>query len=51
MASQVDPENPDAEANEGRSPRGIYDIGEQMGLLDPEDGDDDGGIEQFADDG
>jgi hypothetical protein len=46
MASQVDPENPDSEANKAFA-EWFYEIGEQMGLIDPEDGDDDG--EEFAD--
>jgi hypothetical protein len=39
MASQVDPENPDSEANQAFA-EWFYGIGEQMGLLDPEDGED-----------
>jgi hypothetical protein len=38
MASQVDPENPDSEANQAFA-EWFYGIGEQMGLLDPEDSD------------
>lgn len=41
MASQVDPENPDSEANKAFA-EWFYGIGEQLGLIDPEDGDDDG---------
>lgn len=46
MASQVDPENPDSEANQAFQDW-FFQIGEQMGWIDPEDGDDDG--EEFAD--
>lgn len=46
MASQVDPENPDSEANQAFQ-EWFFQIGEQMGWIDPEDGDDDG--EEFAD--
>jgi hypothetical protein len=49
MASQVDPENPDAPATKAFADW-FYDIGEQLGLLDPEDGDDDGGIDGDDDD-
>jgi hypothetical protein len=49
MASQVDPENPDAPATK-QFADWFYDIGEQLGLLDPEDGDDDGGIDGDDDD-
>jgi hypothetical protein len=45
MASQVDPENPDSEANQAFA-EWFYGIGEQMGLLDPEDSD-----EETDDDG
>jgi hypothetical protein len=38
MASQVDPENPDSEANQAFA-EWFFDIGERMGLLDPEDSD------------
>jgi hypothetical protein len=39
MASQVDPENPDSEANQAFADW-FYEIGERMGLIDPEDGGD-----------
>jgi hypothetical protein len=43
MASQVDPENPDAPANQAFADW-FYEIGDQLGLLDPDEGDDgDGG--------
>jgi hypothetical protein len=44
MASQVDPENPDAPANQAFADW-FYEIGDQLGLLDPDEGDDgDGGV-------
>jgi hypothetical protein len=36
MASQVDPENPDSEANQAFA-EWFYEIGDQLGLLDPDD--------------
>lgn len=39
MASQVDPENPDAPANQAFADW-FYEIGDQLGLLDPDDGED-----------
>jgi TolA-binding protein len=49
MASQVDPENPDSEANQAFA-EWFYEIGEKMGLIDPEDGDepDDGEDEGYG---
>jgi hypothetical protein len=49
MASQVDPENPDAPANQAFADW-FYEIGDQLGLLDPDEGDDAGGDGEDGDD-
>jgi hypothetical protein len=48
MASQVDPENPDSEANQAFQ-EWFFQIGEQMGWIDPEDGEAEEDGEEFAD--